>query len=82
MPCWHIDEKTCSPIGVNIQKPPQLEGKTCPLEIDRNKNHIVLEPQLSSQPHKKKTYEIKSTRVGSTMTTFTNVQTPSTNNTM
>jgi hypothetical protein len=52
-PCWHIDEKTCSPIGVNIQKPSQLEGKTCPLEIDPNKNHILLEPQLSSQPHKK-----------------------------
>jgi hypothetical protein len=25
-PCWHIDEKTCLPIGVNISKLSQLKG--------------------------------------------------------
>jgi len=53
MPCWHIDEKTHPPIGVNIQKPPQLEGKTCSLRTDRNKNHTSHEPQLLLQPHEK-----------------------------
>jgi hypothetical protein len=61
MPCWHTNEKTCPPIGVKIQKPPQLEGKTCPLGTDHNKNHTSPEPQLSLEPKKKKkTCEIKS----------------------
>jgi hypothetical protein len=46
-PCWHIDEKTHLSIGVNIQKPLQLEGKTCSLGINHDKNCHFFEPQLS-----------------------------------
>jgi hypothetical protein len=54
MPCWHTDEKTYSPIGVDIQKLLWREGKTCPLGTNCNKDHPLLEPQLSQQPHEKK----------------------------
>jgi hypothetical protein len=54
MPCWHFNEKISPPTNVNIQKPPQLKGKTCPLRTDHNKNHPSHEPQLLSQPHKKR----------------------------
>jgi hypothetical protein len=52
-PCWHINEKTHPPIGADIQKPPQLEGETCPLGTNHDKNHLSLEPQLLPQPRKK-----------------------------
>jgi hypothetical protein len=51
MPCWHIDEKTCSPTNLNIQKPPQLEGETCPLGTNHNKDHPSFKSQLLLQPH-------------------------------
>ncbi len=54
MPCWHIDEETCPLASVDIQKPPRLEGKTCPLGIDCDKDHPSLEPQLLPQHHEKK----------------------------
>jgi hypothetical protein len=47
-------KKTSLPIGVNIQKPPQLHGKTFPLGIDLNNDHPLLESHLSMQPHEKK----------------------------
>jgi hypothetical protein len=46
-PYWHIDEKIHLPTGVNIRKPPQLEGETCLLGIEHDKIHCLLEPQLS-----------------------------------
>jgi hypothetical protein len=50
----HIDEEIHPPIGVNIRKPPHLEGETCPLGIEHDKNHCLPEPQLSPQHHEKK----------------------------
>ncbi len=35
----HINEETCLFASVDTQKPPQLEGKTYPLRIDRDKDH-------------------------------------------
>ncbi len=55
-PCWHIDDKTCPHAGVDIQKPPQLEEKTCPLGTNHNKNLPSHEPQLLPQPHKKEQF--------------------------
>jgi hypothetical protein len=80
--CWHIDEETCLPIGVDIRKPPQLEGETCPLGTDYIKNHPLLEPQLLPQLHEKIVCETKSVRVGLETTTFINVWTPLIDNTM
>jgi hypothetical protein len=37
--CWHIDEKIRPPTSENIQKLPQLDGETCPLRTNPNKNH-------------------------------------------
>ncbi len=36
--CWHINEERCLSIGVNIQKPLQLERETCLLGTDHDKN--------------------------------------------
>jgi hypothetical protein len=52
MSCWHINEKICLPINVDIQKLLQWKGKTCSVKIDHDKNQSSLEPQ---QPHEKKT---------------------------
>jgi hypothetical protein len=47
MSCWHIDEKTHPHVGLNTQKPLQLEGKTCPLQTNRDKDCPLHELQLS-----------------------------------
>jgi hypothetical protein len=49
--CWHINEKIHLPVSVDIQKLLHLNGKTCFLKIDHDKNHLSLELQ---QPHEKK----------------------------
>jgi hypothetical protein len=59
--CWHIDEKTRPPIGVDIKKPPQLEGKTCPLGTNHDKNYLPPKPQLVATPQERTTHETKST---------------------
>jgi hypothetical protein len=43
MSCWHSDEETHLHVSEDIQKPLQLERKTCPLGIDRNKDHPLFE---------------------------------------
>ncbi len=53
MPCWHIDEETHPHIGVNIRKSPHLEGETCLLGTDCNKDHPLPKLQLSLHPMKK-----------------------------
>ncbi len=47
-------EKTCPLISVNIWNPLQLKGKTCPLIINHNKNHTLLELQLLQLPNEEK----------------------------
>jgi hypothetical protein len=33
-------KKNCQPIHANIQRPIWLEGETCPLDIDHNKDYL------------------------------------------
>jgi hypothetical protein len=49
---WHIDEKIRLPIGVDMQKPTQLEGKTCMLGTDHDKNHPSPKPKGLQIKHK------------------------------
>jgi len=44
---WHIDEETHLHVGVNTQKPLQLEGKTCPLGTNCDKDYPLPKLQLS-----------------------------------
>jgi hypothetical protein len=75
--CWHIDEKTRPPTNENIQKLPQLDGETCLLWTNPDKNHPSLVTYeisiVVATPRKKVTYETKSTRVALTMTMSANV---------
>ncbi len=81
MPCWHIDEEICSPYGVNIQK--LLQGETCPLGTNCDKDHPLPKLQLSLQTHEEKQpMKPNQTQMGLTMTMFANVQTPLIDNTM
>jgi hypothetical protein len=51
-PCWHINEKTCSHVIINTQKPFELEGETCLFGTNCDKDDLSFEPQLSQQPTK------------------------------
>jgi hypothetical protein len=46
MSCWHIDVETHPHVGVNTQKPLQLEGKTCPLGTNCDKDCPLPKLQL------------------------------------
>jgi hypothetical protein len=39
MPCYHIDEKTHLHVDANTQKPIQLKGETCPLDINHDESY-------------------------------------------
>ncbi len=52
MACYHIDEKTYLHVDANNQKPIQLKGETCPLDINHNESYLWLELWLLWQPMK------------------------------
>jgi hypothetical protein len=80
-PSSHINGKTCSFTGVNILKPLHLEGETCPLGIDHD--HVLcFNHDYRNNLTKITTYKTKSIQMRLAMTTYANVQTSSTNNTM
>jgi hypothetical protein len=43
MPHWHNNEETHLHVNEDIPKPLQLEGKTCLVGIDCDKDHSLLE---------------------------------------
>ncbi len=48
-----MDEKICPLASVNIPKPLQLKGETCPLGIDGKKNCFKTKLQWSHNPMRK-----------------------------